>query len=135
MTTSIQTDVQEVANKLVSLCREGHYQEAMNTLYAQNAVHVELYSCGGKPERTEGLQALQAAGKEWEETFEMHSSEISEPLIAPGCFAIRMKCDTTHKPSGQRMPMEELCVYQVEQGKITQVNFFYPKMEMDGTSM
>jgi ketosteroid isomerase-like protein len=131
MTTAFATEaeVQEVANALVRLCREGRYEEAMNTLYAENAVHVEAYSSGGKPERTEGLQALQAAGKEWEETFETHSSEISEPLLAAGCFAIRMKCDTTHKPSGQRMPLEELCVYQVENGKITQVNFFYPKMD------
>lgn len=124
-----QPQLQEVANTLVALCREGRYNEAMRTLYAANAVHVELYSFNGKPTRTEGLEALMASAKEWDETFEMHGSEISEPLLAPGCFAIRTKCDTTHKPSGKRMPMEELCVYTVEDGKITQVNFFYPKVD------
>jgi ketosteroid isomerase-like protein len=115
----------QVAKRLVELCRQGDHETAMKELYAPEIVHEEAMAYNGGSPRTEGIEAVMKSGQEWEETFEVHSQEISEPIVAPGVFAITMKCDSTHKPSGKRIPMEEICVYAVNKGKIVKANFFY----------
>ena len=38
---------------------------------------------------------------------------------------VRFKYDVTNKPSGRRMIMDELALYQVKDGKIVREEFFY----------
>ncbi|MEL4383131.1 SnoaL-like domain-containing protein, partial [Shewanella algae] len=53
-----------------------------------------------------------------------HSATISEPIVAGNSFAITWAMDATFKDRG-RMTIEEVCVYQVADGKITLEQFFY----------
>ena len=66
--------------------------------------------------------------EQFDQGFEVHSSEISEPLVYGNHFAIKYTLDSTMKESGQRMQMGEIAVYEVHDGKITREEFFYPKM-------
>ena len=57
MSTQVETmSVQEVADKLVDLCREGKHNDAINELYDDNAVNIEPQ---GSPAQTiEGKEAI-----------------------------------------------------------------------------
>ena len=113
----------EVANRLVELCRKGEYETVYKDLY-----HADIIS--QEPEGTpwgtqQGMAAIAEKGKQWGESMvEMHGSEVSEPIVADNYFSCVMKYDATFKESG-RVQMEEVCVYEVKDGKVTKEQFFY----------
>lgn len=114
---------QEVADKLVALCREGRFTEAIDEFYADNIVSFEPK--GAPMEHTEGKEAVKGKTEYWYSTVEeVHSGEISDPVVAGSHFTISMKMDVTYKEGG-RMPMEEIAVYEVKDGKIVSEQFFY----------
>jgi hypothetical protein len=53
-----------------------------------------------------------------------HSATISDPIVGGNSFAISWSMDATFKGRG-RMTIEEVCVYQVKDGKIILEQFFY----------
>lgn len=114
----------EVANQLVNLCRQGKNGEAISSLYAENIESVEANEMMG-PKVQHGMEAILAKHNAFEESVEeFHNAEISKPLVAGNSFAITYLLDATFKGRG-RMTMEEVCVYQVKDGKITLEQFFY----------
>jgi ketosteroid isomerase-like protein len=116
-------NTQEVADKLVQLCRDGKNEEAIEELYADNVVSKEPK--GSPMELTEGKDAVKNKTVQWEESLEeIHSASISEPIVADNHFSIVMNIDATYKEHG-RMAMSEICVYEVKNGKISAEEFFY----------
>lgn len=116
-------NTQEVANKLVQLCREGKNEEAIDSLYAENIVSKEPK--GSPMELTEGKEAVKNKTIQWEESVEeIHSASISEPIVSATHFSVVMDVDATYKEYG-RGPMSEICVYEVKDGKIVAEEFFY----------
>ena len=116
----------EVADKLVAFCREGRFQEAVEALYAQNIVSVE--PDGAPVKIVEGLEGVIQKGKNFAEmTEEFHGMEVSEPVVADNFFSCSMKMDVTFK-GGPRTTMEEVCLYQVADGKIVREEFFFTPM-------
>ncbi len=114
---------QEVADKLVNYCRQGQYDNAMKELYAPNIVSIEPK--GAPMEKVEGFDAvLQKAEFFNNMVEEFHGNEVSDPLVADNFFSCHMKMDATFKEGG-RQSMEEICLYQVENGKIVREEFFY----------
>jgi hypothetical protein len=116
--------IQEVANKLVELCRQSKIDEVHNTLFADNATSIEANEMMG-PKVVEGLDAIKAKAVAFQEGVEeFHSATLSEPIIAGNHFAITWAMDATFKGQG-RMTIEEICVYHVHDGKIVLEQFFY----------
>jgi ketosteroid isomerase-like protein len=114
---------QEVAEKLVQLCREGKNIDAINELYADDIVSLEAQ--GSPMERTEGKEAVLGKNQYWYSTVEeIHSGEVSEPIISGDFFTVSMYMDVTYKEGG-RMPMNEIAVYEVKDGKVIAEQFFY----------
>lgn len=117
----------QVAARLVELCRQGHYEQAQNELYADDAVSIEM---AGLPSEAlgdaRGLAAIREKGRRWADNIvEIHGGSVSDPIVAGDWFSIAMGIDATYKDRG-RMPMEEICVYRVRDGKIVHEQFFYP---------
>ncbi len=113
---------QEVADKLVSLCREGKYDQAYG-LYAQDAVSVEM--AGVPNEVTEGLDNILKGFEQWASNIEeAHGGTVGDPVVMGNHFVVPMTSDVTFKQGG-RVNMEELSMYQVENGKIKKAQFFY----------
>ena len=55
---------------------------------------------------------------------EMHGGSVGEPSVAGNWFTVPMSMDVTMK--GQpRMQMDEMCLYQVRDGRIVREQFFY----------
>jgi hypothetical protein len=128
METTLTMTTTEVANKLVALCREGKNMDAVHELYAANVLSLEPK--GSRMERAEGKDAIIA--KElafFEMVEEVHSNEVSEPIVAANFFSVTMKMDMTLKGMG-RTSMDEVCVYEVKDGKIVFEQFFFPVTAM-----
>jgi hypothetical protein len=113
----------EVAEHLVALCREGKVETAQKQLYADDAINIEPYGTETFPQETKGLDAIIAKGRKFGGMIEeVHAMSLSDPLIAGSWFACAMHLDVTVKGKG-RMQMDELCIYEVKDGKIISERF------------
>ena len=114
----------EVADRLVELCREGKITEAINELYADNAVSIEPNEYMG-PRQQDGLPAILKKSEYFNSMVEaFHGAKISDPIVGGNHFSISWWLDSTMKDRG-RVEMEEICVYKVENGKIVLEEFFF----------
>ena len=115
---------QEIADRLIELCRQGNYQQAQEELYHKDAESIEPEGTPGG--NAKGMDAIAEKGKQWAGSVEaVHGNEISEPMIAGDHICLKMTSDITMKGM-DRMSFEELCLYQVKDGKIIKEQFFYP---------
>ncbi len=122
------SDALAVGKKLVELCRQGKFAEATDTLYSRDIVSIEAASGPNMPARMEGMEAIKAKGKWWEENHEVHKAEVEGPFPHGDRFIVRFKMDMTPKAgpmAGKRFTMDEAGLYTVKDGKVTQEEFFY----------
>lgn len=119
-------NTEQVAKRLVELCRAGKYQEAQDDLYAQDAVSIEMEGLPpGVLGNAKGMDAIREKGRKFGESLEaVHSSSTSDPVIAGNWFSVSSSMDATFKGRG-RMEIREICVYHVRNGKIDHEQFFY----------
>jgi hypothetical protein len=116
---------QEIAQKLVELCSQGKFKEAIQSLYADNIVSVEAMAPPGASREMSGLEAVIGKANWWEAEHEVHGLKLEGPLVAGAHFCVRFTLDVTSKTAGKRMTMDELGVYEVKDGKIVREEFFY----------
>jgi len=112
----------EIANNLVNWFNKGDEAKCYQELYSKNIVSIEADK---EHSTSNGMEEVQKKGEWWHNTFEVHSSKASEPIVADNWFTTKFDMDITHKESGQRSQMQELGVYQVKDGKIVKEQFFY----------
>ena len=117
-------NAQKIAETLAALCRAGEWEKAYQDLYSPEIVSIET---GDTSEmgHIQGMEALKKKGDWWADNFDVHSIEVSDPIVADNWFTVRFDMDTTHRPSGERSAMSEIAVYQVTGGKIVREQFFY----------
>ena len=115
---------QQIAERLVELCKKGDFETAQKELFASDAISIEPFTTPEFAKETKGLDAILEKGHKFESMVEkMHTMDLSEPLVAGSSFATVMSMDVTMKEKG-RMNMSELCVYEVKDGKIVSETFF-----------
>lgn len=105
--------------------QQGKFEEAYKDLYAENAVSIEPE---GTPfHRAEGMDAIKQKAAMWGDMVEeAHGGGCSETaMVAGNHFTVTMWNDSTMKGRG-RHKMEEVCVFEVQDGKIVKEQFFYP---------
>ena len=111
--------LKSVAATLVDLCRRGENRQAIERLYHDDIVSVE--ACGddnaAMPREMSGRDAILEKNRWWLENHEVHAGDDR--------FAVVFDFDVTHKPSGERMRLEEVGVYEVSDGKIVREAFYY----------
>ena len=116
----------EIGEKLVALCREGKNLEAVDQLYADSVVSVESVAPPEGEREVAGIDAVRGKNQWWMENHEVHSASAKGPFPhGDDRFCVIFEFDATHKPSGQRMQMEEVGLYTVSDGKISREEFFY----------
>ncbi len=114
---------EEVAKKLVDLCAQGQYEEAVNSLYGADIVSVEPAAMGGMPAEMKGFEAVCVKTRWWLENHQIHSSKVTGPFVARDNFVVRFDIDVTQKQSGERMQASEVGLYTVKEGKIVREEF------------
>ena len=88
----------EIANNLVAWCNKGDYTSCYEKLYSPNIVSMEPEGSSPNPV-SRGMQEVAKKGEWWEETFEVHSSSVSDRTVADNWFSVRFDMDTTRRPS------------------------------------
>lgn len=117
-------NTEQIAKRLVELCRKGEYEQAQRELYARDAVSIEMPGSPGAGE-AKGLEAIYEKGRQWAAGVEaVHASNASDPMIAGNWFSVAFSMDMTFKGRG-RMQIDEIGVYHVRDGKVVSEQFFY----------
>jgi hypothetical protein len=116
-------NTEEVAAKLVDLCRKGEWMNAIDTLYASDIVSVEAHEMENMPAEMRGLDQVRGKTKWWEENMEVHSAKISGPFVARDTFVVQFDVDVTEKASKKRSQMSEVGIYTVKEGKVAREEF------------
>ena len=118
---------QEVANRYYELACVSKWTEIQDELYDDNVIcqEPEHAALRGVQVMTIGRDAVKAksiANREMIET--LHSQYCSEPIVAGNFFSLALKREVTFR-NKPRMKAEEICVFQVGEGKIVSEQFFY----------
>lgn len=114
---------QQVADRFYALAQEGKYSQIQQELYAPHVRSIEA-STDFLP-NADNLEGVKEKDRMFGEMVEaMHGGYCNVPVVAGNHFACTMGMDVTLKGQG-RMQMDEVAVYQVEDGKITLEQFFY----------
>lgn len=114
----------EVAQKLIAYMRAGQIMEAQAELYADDIVCIEPEG-GMAAHITKGKAAVAEKGKQFASMIEeKHGGSCSDPIVGGRYFSISMTLDATMKGMGRQL-LDEICVYEVKDGKIVFEQFFY----------
>lgn len=115
---------QEVANRLVELCRAGKSEQAIKELYSPEIVSIEAE---GAPDRiVKGFEAMAKKGERFRSMIEkVNSSTVTDPIVAENFFSCGMYMNMVMKGMPHAIDMDEICVYTVSNGKIVKEEFFY----------
>jgi hypothetical protein len=114
---------QEVANRLIELCRTGKIQEAGEELYADDIESIE--PSHARTPHAKGKKAVGEKGQQFAEMIgERHGGSFSDPVVGGNHFSVSMMLDATMKGMG-RQKLDEICVYEVKDGKIVREQFYY----------
>jgi hypothetical protein len=114
---------QEIADRLVELCRQGQYETAQRELFADNALSLEPEDSPGFAKETRGLKAIIEKGHKFADMVEKtYGGSVSEPIVAGNSIAFKLIMDASMKGRG-RTEMSEICLYKVKDGKIVSEQF------------
>ena len=119
-------NAQQLADTLVDCCRKGQWDRAYQELYSPQIISIETGDSSPLG-HLEGMEELRKKGDWWAETFDVHSIEVSDSIVADNWFTVRFDMETTDRESGQRSKSSELAGYQVQDGKIVREQFFYDR--------
>lgn len=113
---------QQVAEQYVALANEGKYEEIQSALYADDAMSIEP---DGKV--VQGREALAKKGEQRNAMMEKFVSGwcSSDFVVAGEFFSCAMGFEAVMKGKTEPEKFEEVCVFQVKNGKIVKEQFFY----------
>lgn len=126
--TNVNPATLDVGKKLVALCKEGKFVEAVNSLYAPDIVSVEVRGDAHMPARMQGIDAIRGKSQWWIDNHTVHGTEVNGPYPHGDRFIVRFVMDVTPSVgpfAGQRMKFEEAALYTVRDGKVAHEEFFY----------
>ena len=115
---------QDVANRMNELFKTNNWNQVQEELFADDCESIEPPHAQGL-QTVKGRDAIKKKGEDFQAAIEeMHGGWCSEPLVGGNYISFAMGIDVTMKGMG-RMTMDEICVYEVKDGKITKEQFFY----------
>jgi hypothetical protein len=117
-------NTEEIASRLVTLCRNGQLEQAKEELFANDIISIEPKE-GLLAKETKGMEAIRRKA----ELFISHVDDffentISDPIFAGEYFCVAWLSDLKMKGE-QRKTNYEICVYKTKDGKIVSEQFFY----------
>lgn len=118
----------DVGKKLVSLCKQSHWLEAVDTLYSPDIVSIEAVEMSPGRKRMEGITVVREKTVRFLKDVDVHSCVVTGPWPHGDRFIVGFTLDHTPKNgsmAGKRMKVEETALYTVKDGKIVKEEFFY----------
>jgi ketosteroid isomerase-like protein len=121
-------ETKEVAKKLVEYCKRGENLKAVDELYGDDVVSVEVFGTPEMPAEIRGKDKIRGKNQWWFDNHEIHGASVEGPYPHNDRFAVKFHYDVTAKEgpmAGKRMKMDEIGLYTVKNGKIVREEFFY----------
>ncbi|HEX2861997.1 MAG TPA: SnoaL-like domain-containing protein [Lacunisphaera sp.] len=116
--------VQEVAARFHELAQQEKWFEIQDELFADHVRSVEP-ATAVHLRNAEGKAAVRKKADDWVKRIEaVHGSFTSAPVIGGNHFAVGRGLDTTVNGLG-RVKMDEVMLYEVQDGRIVLEQFFY----------
>jgi ketosteroid isomerase-like protein len=112
----------EIARDFVALCKDGKFQDAGETYWADDVVS---YEAMGDMREAKGIGEVRGKGAWWNGKHEINTLEVGGPYVHGDTFAVRFVMTFTDRDSGERASMDELGFYRVRDGKIVEERFFF----------
>jgi ketosteroid isomerase-like protein len=117
--------LKEIAEALVSGCREGREGENLDKLYSVDAVSVES-DPSSESGTLKGIDAIKGKHAWWEANMEMLDGSVDGPFLhGDDKFAVVFGMKAKDRNSGDVIEMTEVAIYTVADGKIVHEAFFY----------
>lgn len=120
-------ELKDIAMVVKTANEEQTTAKLLDEHYAEDCVSVEA-TCmpGNDSPETVGLEGIRGKHAWWESEMEYISGTIEGPhLHGDDRFALIFKSLIREKSSGTEIPMEEVAIYTVKDGKIAREEFFY----------
>jgi hypothetical protein len=116
----------EIANKIVENCTNGKFSENYKNFYAEDAIAYEPEGNAFQLERElKGHKKIVSRANAFHAIIEkLLSRTVSAPLVAGDYFTFRLCQEFELKNIGY-FKLDELCLFQVKDGKITKEEYFY----------
>lgn len=116
-------NIRDVALAFTDLLKQGKDAEASATYNAPDIVSLE--NLDGPMARMSGAEALRQKAEWWVSSHEVHRTTVQGPYLHGDQFAVHLGYDVTRKADGQRLTIDEIGLYTVKGGRITEERFFY----------
>src|SRR5262245_54896075 len=89
--THLPMTTQEIAQRLVALCRKADWTTAQTELFSADAISSEPYENPPFAKETKGLPAIIEKGRVFGSMIEAtHSLQVSDPLVGGNAFCCTM---------------------------------------------
>ncbi|ESX96322.1 MULTISPECIES: nuclear transport factor 2 family protein [unclassified Mesorhizobium] len=115
--------IADVAKDFTEMLQQGDHLGAGEKYNADDIVSLEAME--GPMAIARGKEALRQKGEWWQANHELHGGSVEGPYVNGDQFAVRFKFDITPKATGERVTMDEVGLYTVKNGKITEERFYY----------
>ena len=116
---------EQVAQRYYKLIQQHQYEQIQDELYAPDAISIEPKNDSNLPLVVEGIEALrQKEGLFFSQVDEMHGSYVSDVVVSTFYFSMMTGMDVKMKGKA-RKKKEQICVFEVRNGKIVKEQFFY----------
>ena len=115
--------ITDIAKDFTEMLQQGDHLGAGEKYNADDIVSLEAME--GPMAIARGKEALRQKGEWWQANHEVHGGSVEGPYVNGDQFAVRFKFDITPKATGERVTMDEVGLYTVKNGKITEERFYY----------
>ena len=115
-------DARKTAARLVELCRQKKYLQAIDELYADDASSREDHGGGSE---TSGKPAVRGGTEQWLAAFDLPEHHVDAPLFCGDRFSVRFSGRMAKKDGSGEHKYEEIGIYTVKNGKIVRQEFYY----------
>ena len=113
----------DIAKDFTELLKRGDSHSAAAKYNADDIVSYEAME--GPMAVCNGKEAVKQKGEWWEANHEVHGGSVEGPYVNGDQFALRFSFDVTPKSTGERVKMDEVGLYTVKNGKISEERFYY----------
>ena len=121
-------ELMEIGQQLKAACENGTDKEFRAQMYSQDCVSAEAMAMPGMDSNEYvGLEAIEGKNEWWSSNNEVNEMNIAGPYIhGDNKISLVFQMDVTDKNSGERIEMQEVGQYFVNQdGKIAREEFSY----------
>lgn len=115
---------EQIAQQFFELVSQGKFEEAQNTYFSSEIISIEIPDADGFRKKDQSLEAIAAKREAFQAIVaSVEGLKTGQLIIQGNSFAFAFELDFTVKGGGPQR-LAEICVYQVEAGKIIVEQFF-----------